>query len=140
MRRDEDVARELSAERLFEVGAVGDDETITVAVHAEAADELIRGGLRDREAVGIDLGECATGGEAFEAFGEIPVLGSAYAEFAHELLEACCAFGLTADVAEDFGIGDRAHELSGTPVAIRFRIRLPIDSGIVAPALSQKTR
>jgi hypothetical protein len=40
------------------------------------------------------------------------------------VLEARGALGFAADVAEDFGIRDRAHELSGTPIAIRFRIRL----------------
>jgi hypothetical protein len=102
-RRDEDIAGKARLQIGIEGIRFGDDETVAIAMHAEASDEhvLARGGLGNGVPVAIDLAKLALADEGVQPIIEFPASFTLYAEFADKLLEAGRLLGLAGDVAED---------------------------------------
>lgn len=107
-RRDENVTGKARLQARVESCRIRRDETESVAVHAEAADQrvLSRGRLWKRVAIRIDQRELPCGDHPFKPFRKFTSLCAMQAEFAQQLFVTCHALGLALDFFQDGGIGE----------------------------------
>ena len=71
---------------------------------------LARSGLRNGVAVGPNLLKLSAGHQVFQALEQFAAGVSVDPEFARQLLEARCAFGLLLDLLQDGGIGKHSDQ------------------------------
>src|SRR5208282_4105167 len=93
-----------------------DDEAKTIAVHGEAPGDqvLVRHGLRQSVAVGVDLNQLSSGHQLLQTGIQLSASFAVQAEFADELFESGGTFGLAGNVIQDGGV--REHGLSATSI------------------------
>src|SRR5581483_5292297 len=111
-RRNEDIAHKVCRGRFAFLSIIactlGNHESVTIAMHSQAADECIASGegLRQRVLFAVDFQQCPAGYQLFQPASKLLAFSAMYSQFANELLEARGVPGLSFDVGKDFAVGN----------------------------------
>jgi hypothetical protein len=97
---------------------VGDQESVAIAMHVQAADGVFPARTSDDEVAGTNLNQVPSGDEPVERFFKFGSGCNSGAQFADELLESGAGVGKVGDVLDDGGVGHCRHEPRG--VMLRF--------------------
>ncbi len=102
-------------EPLLDVGGLGDDEAIAVAVHAQASQhQVAAGGLGDGVAVAGHFHQLAALDQPIQMLAQFPALVPVDSQLAHQLLEAGRLLRLAFDVVQDDAVGKHDSGSLGT--------------------------